>query len=225
MSADLLGWWRRLRGSATPANPLRCVVLDVETTGLDPHHDRLLAIAAVAVQIEWGDASAGRTPGIEISPGDSFEVVLRQEASGSTHDNILLHGIGVQQQRDGLPPAQALAAFEAFIGAAPLVAFHAAFDRAMLERATRAELGRSWRNDWLDIEHLCAVTHEHVKARALDDWMDHFGITCAQRHQAAADTWAECEVLARVWPKVAAQCRDWRGVLRLAANHRWVRQH
>jgi DNA polymerase-3 subunit epsilon len=62
----------------------------------------------------------------------------------------------------------------------------------------------------VDIEHLCAVTHEGVRARSLDEWMAHFGITCAVRHQAAADTLAECELLQRVWPRVAPQCRDWR---------------
>lgn len=52
--------------------------------------------------------------------------------------------------------------------------------------------------------------------------MAHFGITCAVRHQAAADTLAECELLQRIWPKVAAQCASWRDVQRLAAQHRWL---
>ena len=40
--------------------------------------------------------------------------------------------------------------------------------------------------------------------------------------QAAADTLAECELLQRIWPKVAAQCTSWRDVQRLAAQHRWL---
>jgi len=66
------------------------------------------------------------------------------------------------------------------------------------------------------------VTHEHVAARALDDWMAHFGIQCAERHQAAADTLAECELLLRIWPKVAAQCHSWRDVQGLAAHSHWI---
>ncbi len=52
--------------------------------------------------------------------------------------------------------------------------------------------------------------------------MAHFGIQCAVRHQAAADTLAECELLLRVWPRVAQQCTDWAGVQRLAAQQRWI---
>jgi DNA polymerase-3 subunit epsilon len=83
-------------------------------------------------------------------------------------------------------------------------------------------LGAELPNPWVDIEQLCAVTHEKVKARALDEWMAHFGIQCAVRHQAAADTWAECEVLQRIWPRVAMQCRRWRDVEKLAARQRWI---
>jgi DNA polymerase-3 subunit epsilon len=42
-------------------------------------------------------------------------------------------------------------------------------------------------------------------------------------HQAAADTLVECELLQRIWPKVAAQCTQWRDVRRLAELHQWLR--
>jgi len=61
----------------------------------------------------------------------------------------------------------------------------------------------------------------HCRARSLDEWLAHFGIHCAVRHQAAADTLAECELLQRIWPKVAAQSKCWRDVLSLAARQRW----
>lgn len=207
--------WRWPSRTAVAAGPTRCLVVDVETTGLDAARDRLLAIAAVAVRIDW---DAGR---LSLLPADSFEVVVLQEQA-SPRENILLHGIGVQRQRADVPAHQALAAFRACAGAAPLLAFHAAFDQAMLGRYARLAPGGRLANPWLDIEHLCAVTHPRVRARSLDDWMAHFGITCAVRHQAAADTWAECELLARIWPRVAAECGDWRAVQRLARHHRWL---
>jgi DNA polymerase-3 subunit epsilon len=210
-------WWSRWWGVAgeAAAEPTRWVVLDVETSGLDPARDRLLAIAAVGLHVDW---AAGR---LDLRLRDSFEVVLRQEQA-SSRDNILLHGIGVQSQREGLEPIEALGAFEAFVGAAPLLAFHSAFDEALIGRHLRLHLGRRLPNPWLDIEHLCAVTHPAVRARSLDEWMAHFGIVCLRRHQAAADTLAECELLQRIWPRVAAECGNWREVQALARRRRWL---
>lgn len=210
-----MGWLDVLRPRRAPVDETRWVMLDVETGGLDAARDPLLAIAAIALRVDW---SARR---LWVVPGDSFEVVLRQDHA-SARDNILLHGIGAQRQREGMAPHQAMQAFARFAGASPLLAFHAAFDRTLIGRYARAHLGVNLPNPWVDIEPLCAVTHQHVRARSLDEWMAHFGIDCAVRHQAAADTLAECEVLQRIWPKVAAQCSNWRDVVRLADHQRWV---
>jgi DNA polymerase-3 subunit epsilon len=206
----LTGW----RRSAAP-NENRWVMLDVETSGLDAKRDRLLAIAAIGMRVDWPRQT------LHIDLGDSFEVVLQQDHA-SSHANILLHGIGVQEQRTGLAPAQALEAFRHFVGNSPLLAFHCAFDEAVIQRHMALHQLAKLSNPWLDLDHLCAVTHEGVRARALDDWLLHFKIECAVRHQAAADTLAECELLQRIWPRVAAQCHQWQGVQRLAAQHRWL---
>jgi len=208
--------WGRLFGLPVAVDEARWVVLDVETSGLDPHHDQLLAIAAIAVQVDWADKR------LSIMPGDSFEVVLRPSAPTPAKHNILLHGIGLQRQREGTPLAAGLRAFSDFVGASPLLAFHAPFDRALMDRYAIVHLGAALPNRWVDIEQLCAVTHEKVRARALDEWLAHFGIICANRHQAAADTLAECELLLRIWPQVAAQCEHWRDVEKLAAQQRWI---
>jgi DNA polymerase-3 subunit epsilon len=212
---SLFDWWPGLR-TRRHVNENRWVMLDVETSGLDPQRDRLLAIAAIALRVDWPQRR------LSVELGDSFEVVLRQEQVTEAKDNILLHGIGVQRQREGMAPDQALEAFAGFVGQSPLLAFHAAFDQTLIARHMRQHLGRGLDNPWVDIEQLCAVTHEKVRARSLDEWMRHFGIECAVRHQAAADTLAECELLLRIWPRVAAQCRDWAGVERLARQQRWI---
>ena len=213
-----MGWmaWLRGRGARRfAADEERWVMLDVETSGLDPHQDRLLAIAAIALRVDWAHQR------LTIDLGDSFEVVLRQEVT-SSKDNILLHGIGVQRQREGVAPELALRAFADFVGNSPLLAFHAAFDQTMISRYSRRYLGRELPHPWVDIEHLCAVTHEKVRARTLDEWMAYFGISCAVRHQAAADTLAECEILLRIWPRVAGQCNCWREVRGLAGQQHWI---
>ena len=68
------------------------------------------------------------------------------------------------------------------------------------------------------------MLHPQRKVRSLDAWMAHFGITCAVRHQAAADTLATAELLLALWP---AACRalprpDFKAVAALAAQRRWL---
>lgn len=208
----LKGW---LSSRSMKVDERRWVILDVETSGLDPYRDRLLAIAAVAIHLPEDFSS----PIIHVR--DSFEVVLHQDVF-SDKDNILVHGIGVGAQRGGEDPAESLRAFETWIGNAPLLAFHAPFDEALIQRACQQHLGKKLPNPWLDIEPLARITHEQVKARSLDEWMSHFGIECAVRHQAAADTFATAELLLQIWPGLRSQARTWRDMATLAANARWI---
>lgn len=206
------GWWKSRQVPAPDA--ARWLVVDVETSGLDPHRDRLLAIAAVAIRVDL----QGRRLAVDL--GDSFEVDLRQDQA-SSRDNILLHGIGAARQFRGLEPTEALEAFLRFAGTSPLLAFHASFDQTLVGLALRAR-GLQLPNPWLDIEQLCAAAHPGVKARSLDEWMALLGVRCAARHRAAADALAEAEVLLRIWPRIAPECRSWPDLPKLAARHRWL---
>lgn len=210
-------YWRELWRRAAPADAGRWVVLDVEASGLDAARDRLLAIAAIALDIE-----PGRVPRIRL--GDSFEVVLRQDEVPVDRANILLHGIGVGAQREGSAPVPALEAFVHWLGTAPIIAFHAAFDETLIRRALQAHLKRRLPNPWLDLEPVAAVARPDIAARSLDEWMAAVGVTCAQRHQAAADTLATAEVLQRLWPAIvaAAPSPDFAALQRLAAQRRWL---
>ncbi len=69
---------------------------------------------------------------------------------------------------------------------------------------------------------LCAALLPQVKARALDEWLDHFAIPCGRRHEAAADAWATGQLVLRLFPELARQCRNWRDLVRLAAAARWL---
>ncbi len=214
---------RRWFGRSPPLDDARWVVLDVEASGLDVRRDRLLAIAAVAVH-RPGDASHGDRPRVRL--GDSFEVVLCQPDVVAPPDkaNILLHGIGMGAQREGMDFAAGLDAFVAWAGASPLIAFHAAFDRAMLDRACREQGRPPLPAAWLDLAPLAAVLHPGVRGKALDDWLAHFGIVCAVRHQAAADALATAELLLRLWPALRRELPrpDFRAVQGLAAARRWM---
>jgi DNA polymerase-3 subunit epsilon len=193
----------------------RWIVLDVETTGLNPHSDRLLAIAAVALDV------GPDFERIAIVIGDSYEAVLKQDLP-SNKDNILVHHIGAQAQSEGRPPQEVLEEFRVWLGQSPLLAFHSAFDEAMLGRAYGLAGLKPLQNEWLDIEPLAKITGVNPSLRALDDWLGHFGIECAVRHQAAADTFATAELLMRLWPYLKREASSWSSLRGLARQANWI---
>lgn len=208
---------------ASPAEGGRWVVLDAESSGLNPDRDRLLSLAAVAVHREPHVPHAG----LRIVPVDSFETVLRQPACDAAPDkaNILVHGLGLGTQQAGVAPEFALRAFMAWAGSAPLIGYHVAFDRQLLERAERAHGLRAPHRRWLDLAELAPVLRHDVPGRSLDDWLTAFGIQCPARHEAAADALATAELLLCLWPLVRHQHRappDFAALQRLAAARRWL---
>lgn len=214
MFASLLNDLRSLFTGKRP-EVRRWIVLDVETSGLNPHSDRLLAIAAVALDV---------SPDFEriaIVIGDSYEAVLKQDLP-SSKDNILVHHIGAQAQADGRSPIEVLEEFRAWVGNCPLLAFHSAFDEAMLGRAYALAGLKSLQNEWLDIEPLAKITGVNPSLRALDDWLGHFGIECAVRHQAAADTFATAELLMRLWPYLKREASSWSSLRNIARQANWI---
>lgn len=192
----------------------RAVVVDVESSGLDPLRDRLISIGAVGVR-------AGLAHG-----DDAFEVVLRQE-SPSAEANILVHGIGGEAQLAGREPVGALLDLLSFAGKAPLVAFHADFDRILIERATTAALGIKPDNAWLDLAVLAPALlgRRGSAAVTLDGWLQRYGIEHPARHDALADAFATAQLLLVVLD--AARKRGmatWAQLARLQQDQRWLRR-
>lgn len=197
----------------------RWIVLDVETSGLDASSAQLLAVACIGLHI---NRAAGT---ISIAPGDSFEMVIQPERPVHDVDNILIHGIGMQRQKMGLPGWQALPLLRDYLADSPLLAFHAWFDETLLTRHFLSALGKPLINPWLDIEKLCAVTHPDAKVEELDQWLLHFDITCPARHEAAADAFAEAEILQCIWPQLMKELGGkptWQGLKKLEQLDQWL---
>jgi len=190
----------------------RFVVVDVETTGLDLNRDRLIAIGACVVE-------NGR-----VSLADSFEIVLRQNQV-SSKDNILIHGIGGEAQREGLEPADALLRFLDFLGKSPLVAFHVTFDQTMIKRALKEYLGFEFKHPWLDLAYVMpGLLPEYARRyRALDDWSGHFKINNFARHSALADALATAQLFLCALPLAQAKhSTSYRNLQDLEKAQRWV---
>lgn len=199
----------RTRGAGAADAEGRWVVIDVETSGLDPARDVVLSIGAVAVH------------GAAIVVADSFELLVRPQAA-SPRQNILVHGIGEAAQLGGLDPQQACGRFLDYVGDAPLVAFHAEFDRAFLARAVRQHCGTRLGNPWLDLAELAPALHPQVRAKALDAWLEHFGIVVEQRHDACSDAFATAMLFVRLLAAVAPAQRTPAALARRARDARWL---
>lgn len=228
MAGGADSWAQRLGrtlGLVAGVEQQRWVVLDVETTGLDTERAELLAIAAVAVH--------RRGEQLLLAAADSFEAVLRhdsKDAPDAARANVLLHGIGLGEQRRGGDPAAVLRAFADWAEGAPLMGFHVGFDRRMLQRAcSRFAPDVALAGPWIDIEALAAISQPSVPRGALDDWLARYHIPCAMRHQAAADTVATAELLLHLWPQVRETLppRHRRGgtvgaLVKMEASRRWL---
>lgn len=148
------------------------IVLDLETTGLDPAIEGIVEVAAV--RLEGGVEVAG------------YEQLVRP-AAPITPASAAIHGISAEMVESAPPIEAVLPEFLAFIGESPLVAHNAPFDMAFLNRALQLsgrspltnpvidtlELAREVfpRSRSLKLEALCRLLgHEGARFhRALDD--------------------------------------------------------
>ncbi len=114
---------------------VRFVVLDSETTGLDPRTDRLITIGAVAVEAD------------EIVLADLFEEMIKVAYNSSA---VTVHGITRDEAKGGLDEPEAVAAFLEYLRDGVIVGHHINHDIEMLNRACERHFGMTLRNRSLD---------------------------------------------------------------------------
>jgi DNA polymerase-3 subunit epsilon len=206
-----MGFLDRLLGREADAHQ-RWIVVDVETSGMDSASDSLIAVGAVAMHEDG-----------HVLPGDSLEIVIRQDQA-SSRENILVHGLGVEAQLTGVDPPRAIGIFTEFAGTAPIIAFHAPFDRAFLARMIRFYVNQPFDNPWLDLAELAPALYPALHLKSLDEWLARFGIPVAARHSAAGDAFATALLASRLLPEARRQGASTFGrLMKLARNARWLR--
>lgn len=97
------------------------VTLDCETTGLDPRHDEILAIAAIRVADN------------RILTSERFEVIVRPDVM-PTEKSIRVHRLRARDVADGQPIHRVLPELLHFIGGRPILGYFIDFDVRMLNR-------------------------------------------------------------------------------------------
>lgn len=206
--------WKQLAPAnlGAPLSEQRWLVVDVETSGLNTRLDRLLAIGAVLVE------------GATIRFDYSFEMVIKQVVA-SAADNILIHRIAGDEQRQGVAAPTALAAFLAYSNKLPCVAFHAPFDSAMLKRAFQEYLHIDFSPPFIDLALLAPalIREAPAKFRSLDDWLNYFSIKILTRHRAVADALGTAQLFQILLSRAVEQNIHSAEVLfQLERDQRWL---
>jgi DNA polymerase-3 subunit epsilon len=174
-----------------PLDGVRFVVLDCETTGLDPRRHRIVSIGAVGV-----------TRG-QIDLSDTFEALLRVRYNTETTP---VHGITRDETRNGLDEAEAIASLLGYLRDGVIVGHHIGHDLGMINAAMRRNFDLSLRNRHLDTGLLTLQLEqdgafpEQAKLHqvTLDALCARFDILPYDRHTAAGDAFLTAQVFLRL---------------------------
>ena len=184
----------RLAAGVTPDTTLdqvRFVVLDSETTGLDPRTDRLVTIGAVSVQAN------------EIRLDDTFDALLALDYNTSA---VTVHGITRDESRNGLREPDALARFLDYLGDGVIVGHHILHDIQTLDAGYDRHWGFTLANHYLDTmdltRHLerdgALAGYPPIRHFTLDSLCEMFGVIPHDRHTASGDAFITAQVFLRL---------------------------
>jgi len=188
----------------TPIEQVRFVVLDTETTGLDPRRDRLITIGAVAVL------------GGEIVLADSFEAMMKISYNSSS---VTVHGITREEAREALDEPEAIEAFLAYLRDGVIVGHHISHDVTMLNVACERHFGFNLRNRFLDTMDLTLHLEQSgalrgsVEGFSLDALSEFFDVRPRDRHTAGGDAFMTALIFLRLLHPAGAFGRATLGLL------------
>lgn len=97
------------------------VVLDCETTGLNPRHDEVIAVAAIVIR------------GHRILTSEAYRAIIRSDIDPPP-ESIKVHRLRAQDVAEGRPMHEVLPELLRFIGGRPIVGYYVDFDVRMLDR-------------------------------------------------------------------------------------------
>jgi DNA polymerase-3 subunit epsilon len=175
----------------TPLEEVRFVVLDSETTGLNPRVDRLITIGAVAVH------------NCEIVLSDAFDALIRVDENTSA---VTVHGVTRDASRAGLEEPEALARFLDYLGDGVIVGHHIDHDIITFDTACERRWGVRMSNRSLDTMDLTLHLERDgafagrapIRRYTLDALCDLFGVLPHDRHTASGDAFITAQVFLRL---------------------------
>jgi DNA polymerase-3 subunit epsilon/CBS domain-containing protein len=175
--------------NATPLIALDAIVIDAETTGLDPARARLIEIAGVHL-------ARGR-----IAPGASFRRLVRPDEpipAASTR----IHGIDDATVASAPTFAEVWPEFAAFAAGHVVIGHAIGFDLAVLKRECE-KAGIAWvRPRTLDTRLLAEVAEPNLAGYALDKLAAWLEVEMEGRHSALGDAMTTARIFRALVPKL-----------------------
>ena len=159
------------------------IVLDTETTGLNPARDKVLEIGAA--RIEHGQIT------------DTFDTLI--DTGVPVPERIMeLTGITDAMQAEGKRAEDVFPEFCAFCGDLPVLGHNIQFDFSFLKQ-TAVNLGYLFEKNGIDTLRIARKVLPDLPSRRLPDLCAHYGIDPGHSHRALDDALATHELLQRLW--------------------------
>ncbi|MFH2125328.1 MAG: 3'-5' exonuclease [Pseudomonadota bacterium] len=170
------------------------VVVDLETTGLDYHKDRVVSVGAF--RIRDGHVKLGEIFNELVIPGRDIP-----------EDSILVHAIVPDMCRDARPAWEVFQDFLDFLGNDILVAHHALVDLFFLNWVMKEQYGFRLQNLMVDTVLMCRTVliepdfyGQRIGAKrcGLDALAERYNINVPERHTALGDALATALIFQRL---------------------------
>ncbi len=175
--------------NATPLISLDAVVIDTETTGLDPRKARLLEIAACRIV-------SGR-----IEPTQSFRRLINP-GEAIPASSTAIHGIDAAKVENAPSFGQVWPEFLDFVGSSVVIGHTVGFDLAILQRECERAGLRWQRPRALDTQHLAQVAEPRLGGYSLEQLSQWLGVAVTDRHSALGDALTTARIFEALIPKL-----------------------
>jgi DNA polymerase-3 subunit epsilon len=132
------------------------IVLDTETTGLNPKKDEILSIGAVRIKNN------------KIISSESFEIFIKP-MNDINHTSITIHQIRPDDLENGVTIDEALEKLLYFIGNLPIVGYYISFDIDILNTYIKDLLGITLSNEAIE---LSSMYYKRYRKKSAHEFVD-----------------------------------------------------
>lgn len=178
---------------------LNYVIVDIETTGLDPNNDEIIEIGAIQGQVQNpnGLSPFPSPKGEGNGERPIFSQLIKPSLPIPNHIERLT-GISQEMVADKPQIKEVIAEFDEFIKDAILIAHNTDFDISFIKTNYKKSLNKEFKNNTLCTVKLSRVLTPGLFNYKLHTVAKHFNIPIPNRHRAIGD----CEITHGIWKEI-----------------------